>query len=49
MHRDHDQLKKVISSLSELGVKISLTKSRLELGQVLKDVKPVQKFSELHS
>ncbi|MBS4224376.1 Lmo0850 family protein [Lederbergia citrea] len=49
LQRDHDQLKKVISSLTEIGVKISKTKSRLELSKVLEDVKPVQKYSELHS
>ncbi|CAM4074321.1 Lmo0850 family protein [Lederbergia lenta] len=49
MQRDHDQLKKVITSLTEIGVKISKTKSRLELIKVLEDVKPVQKYSELHS
>ncbi|WP_326255788.1 Lmo0850 family protein [Lederbergia lenta] len=49
LQRDHDQLKKVITSLTEIGVKISKTKSRLELIKVLEDVKPVQKYSELHS
>ncbi|MEK3889596.1 Lmo0850 family protein [Bacillus sp. FSL K6-3431] len=49
LHRDHDQFKKLITSLSEIGVKISKTKSRLELIKVLEDVKPVQKYSELHS
>lgn len=48
MHRDHDQLKKVISSLAEIGVKISKTKSRLELVKVLKDMKPAHKYPELH-
>lgn len=48
LHRDHDQLKKVINSLTEIGVKITKTKSRLELIKVLEDVKPI-KYSELHS
>ncbi|MCR2822616.1 Lmo0850 family protein [Lederbergia panacisoli] len=49
MQRDHDQLQKVISSLTEIGVKISKTKSRLEVNKVLEDVKSIQNYSELHS
>ncbi|WP_249316410.1 Lmo0850 family protein [Bacillus sp. FJAT-50079] len=49
MERDHDQFKKVITSLTEIGVKITKTKSRLELMKVLEDVKPIHKYSELHS
>ncbi|WP_267917622.1 Lmo0850 family protein [Lederbergia citrisecunda] len=49
MQRDHDQLQKVISSLTEIGVKISKTKSRLEISKVLEDVKSIQNYSELHS
>ena len=44
MKRGHDQLKRVISNLSEIGVKISKTKSRGELFKVLEDVKSVPNY-----
>jgi hypothetical protein len=44
LKRGHDQLKRVISNLSEIGVKISKTKSRGELFKVLEDVKSVPNY-----
>ncbi|WP_195892101.1 Lmo0850 family protein [Bacillus niameyensis] len=49
MQRDHDQLQKVICSLLESGVKISKTKSRLELGKIIEDLEVIRKHPELHS
>ncbi|MGE6257911.1 Lmo0850 family protein [Heyndrickxia sporothermodurans] len=48
MKRDHDQLKKVITSLAEIGVKLSKTKSRLEIFKVLEEVKNIPKYPKLH-
>ncbi|MCJ7842180.1 hypothetical protein MUB24_14970 [Lederbergia sp. NSJ-179] len=49
MQRDHDQLQKIICSLSEIGVKISKTKSRLELSKVVDNVERLRNYPELHS
>ncbi|WP_018661141.1 Lmo0850 family protein [Heyndrickxia acidiproducens] len=35
MKKNHDHLKKVITSFSEMGIKTACTKSRLELFEVL--------------
>ena len=43
------QLNKTIMHLSEIGVKISKTKSRLELSKAIKEMKIVPKFPELHT
>lgn len=43
------QLNKTIMHLSEIGVKISKTKSRLELSKTIKEIKIVPKFPELHT
>ncbi|WP_158598366.1 Lmo0850 family protein [Falsibacillus albus] len=49
MKRDHDQVKRVISQLGKIGVKISKTKSRLELRKALDDMKPIPNYPEAHS
>lgn len=49
LQRDHEQLQKMIGSLTEIGVKISKTKSRLELDKILEDMKTSRNFSQLHS
>jgi prefoldin subunit 5 len=38
LQRDHEKLEKMINSLTEMGVNISKTKSRLELFEVLAEV-----------
>ncbi|GER66402.1 hypothetical protein BpJC7_07550 [Weizmannia acidilactici] len=45
MKKNHDHLKKVVSSFSEMGIKTACTKSRLELFEVLEGSKlhPVYK------
>ncbi|MCM3022127.1 Lmo0850 family protein [Heyndrickxia ginsengihumi] len=39
MKKNHDHLKKVISSFSAMGIKTSYTKSRLELIEILENCK----------
>jgi len=48
LHRDHEQLEKFMDSLAELGVDISVTKSRLELFKVLDEVQAVPGYTEYH-
>lgn len=48
LQKDHEQLGKVMESLAELGVKISVTKSRLELFKVLEDVQALPGYTEYH-
>ncbi|WP_164525529.1 Lmo0850 family protein [Siminovitchia acidinfaciens] len=48
MHRDHEQLEKFIDSLAEMGVNISVTKSRLELFKVLDEIQAVPGYTEYH-
>ncbi|WHY80962.1 Lmo0850 family protein [Siminovitchia fortis] len=48
MHRDHEQLEKIIDSLAEMGVNISVTKSRLELFRILDEVQAVPGYTEYH-
>jgi hypothetical protein len=48
LKRDHDQLKKVIANFAEIGVKLSKTKSRLEIFKVLGEVKNIPKYPKLH-
>ncbi|VEF49477.1 Uncharacterised protein [Bacillus freudenreichii] len=48
MHRDHEQLEKIIDSLAEMGVNISVTKSRLELFKVLDEIQAVPGYTEYH-
>lgn len=48
MNRDHEQFEKVIDSMAELGVKISVTKSRLEIFKVLEDIQSIPGFTEYH-
>ncbi|NWN93115.1 MAG: hypothetical protein HLX43_00735 [Bacillus sp. (in: Bacteria)] len=45
MKKNHDHLIKMISALSEMGIKTSFTKSRLELFEVLegRKLQPVYK------
>ncbi|RDI39889.1 Lmo0850 family protein [Falsibacillus pallidus] len=49
MKRDHDQVKRVISQLGKIGVKISKTKSRLELRKSLDEMKRIPSFAEPNS
>lgn len=48
LHRDHEQLEKIIDSLAEMGVNISVTKSRLELFRILDEVQAVPGYTEYH-
>lgn len=49
MHRDHEQFEKVMDSMAELGVKISVTKSRLEIFKVLEEIQSTSGFTEYHA
>lgn len=46
MQKDYDKLIKIMSNLAGIGVKISMTKSRLELFKILEGVKPVTNYPE---
>lgn len=48
MQRDHEQLEKMINSLTEMGVNISKTKSRLELIEVLAEMETIPGYTEYH-
>ncbi|MFD1706970.1 Lmo0850 family protein [Siminovitchia sediminis] len=48
MNRDHEQLEKIIDSLAEMGVNLSVTKSRLELFKVLDEVQALPGYTEYH-
>lgn len=48
MHRDHEQLEKFIDSLAEMGVNISVTRSRLELFKVLDEIQAIPGYTEYH-
>ncbi|MFS0644966.1 Lmo0850 family protein [Siminovitchia sp. 179-K 8D1 HS] len=45
LQRDHEQLEKMINSLTEMGVNISKTKSRFELFEVLAETETIPGYT----